>query len=87
MRVKQLKAKNTFAMKMKHGITHEQLQNEFDYYKSEELLMKLLENNLITKEEFDKVNELNRQKFKPLLAPLICDKSCYNNLVTLICHL
>lgn len=74
MRVKQLKTKNTSAMKMKHEITHEQLQNEFDYYKSEELLMKLFENNLITKEEFNKVDELNRQNFKPLLAPLMCDK-------------
>ncbi|WP_340083774.1 SHOCT domain-containing protein [Siminovitchia sp. FSL H7-0308] len=73
MRVKQHKAKNTSAMKMKHEITHEQLQNEFDYYYSEGLLMKILENNLITKEEFNKINELNRQKFKPLLGPLMCD--------------
>ena len=36
--------------------------------------MKLHENNLITKEEFNKIDQLNRLKFNPLLGPLMCDK-------------
>ncbi|WP_368653013.1 SHOCT domain-containing protein [Ornithinibacillus sp. 4-3] len=74
MRVKQLSTNNTGEVKNKHEISHAQLQNELNFYQVEELLMKLLKNNLITQEEFNQINKLNRQKFNPLLGPLMCNK-------------
>ncbi len=38
------------------------------------MLMKLREKELISKEEFNQISKLNRQKFNPLLGPLMCDK-------------
>lgn len=72
MRVKQIGTEESKIMKP--VISCEQLQNELNFYKSEELLMKLRENNQITIEEFNQISELNRQKFNPLLGPLMCDK-------------
>lgn len=36
-------------------------QNELNFYLAEELLTKLLKNNLITQEESNKTSELNRR--------------------------
>ena len=74
MQIKKISQNDHFVMKDRKEISHEQLKNEIDYYKAEKVLIKLLENNLINKEEFNKINKLNRQKFKPLLGPLMCDK-------------
>ena len=52
----------------------EQLQNELYFHLAEKMLMKLREKELISKEEFDQISKLNRQKFNPLLSPLMCDK-------------
>lgn len=38
------------------------------------MLMKLREKELISKEEFNQINKLNRQKFNPLSGSLMCDK-------------
>ena len=54
--------------------SEEQLQNELHYHLAEKMLMKLREKELISKEEFNQINKLNRQKFNPLLSPLMCDK-------------
>ena len=54
--------------------TEEQLQNELHFHLAEKMLMKLCEKGFISKEEFNEINKLNRQKFKPLLGPLMCDK-------------
>lgn len=74
MRIKQLSPNNQAPINNSPKVTNEQLQNEFNFYKSEELLMKLLENNLISQEEFNEISKLNRQKLNPLLGPLMCDK-------------
>lgn len=73
MQVKKLSTNNSDVITNRYEITHNQLQNEFHYYRAKKMLIKLLENNLITKEEFNKINELNRQKYKPLLGPLMCE--------------
>lgn len=52
----------------------EQLQNELNFHLAEKVLVKLREKELISKEEFNQINKLNRQKFNPLLGPLMCDK-------------
>ena len=54
--------------------TEEQLQNELNFHLAEKALMKLREKELISKEEFNQISKLNRQKFNPLLGPLMCDK-------------
>jgi|LSQX01.3.fsa_nt_gb hypothetical protein len=57
-----------------HKPSLEDLQNEFDYFRAERLIQKLLEEGFITPEETRKITALNRQVFKPLLAPLMPDK-------------
>ncbi|MGM8363954.1 SHOCT domain-containing protein [Virgibacillus sp. W0181] len=54
--------------------TKEQLNNELNFHLAEKELMKLREEELISQEEFDQISKLNRQKFNPLLSPLMCDK-------------
>lgn len=47
------------------------MQNEFDYYRSQKLLELLLECGLISLLEFNKITELNRQSFSPFLAEIM----------------
>lgn len=54
--------------------TDEQLQNELNFHLAEKMLIKLREERLISQEEFNQISKLNRQKFNPLLGPLMCDK-------------
>ena len=54
--------------------SEEQLQNELHFHLAEKMLMKLYEQELISQEEFNQISKLNRQKFNPLLSPLMCDK-------------
>lgn len=53
------------------SVSQEQLQHEFDYIQAERLLKKLLENDLITDTEFNKITALNRQTFSPFLAEIM----------------
>jgi len=55
--------------------TEEQLQNELNFHLAEKVIMKLHEEELISLEEFNKINRLNREKFNPLLGPLMCGKA------------
>jgi len=48
-----------------------QLQREFDYIQAEKILKKMLEKDLITEAEFNKITKLNRQTFSPLLAEIM----------------
>ncbi len=47
------------------------IQNEFDYYRSQKLLELLLECGLISLLEFNKITKLNRQSFSPFLAEIM----------------
>ena len=49
----------------------EQLQREYDYILAQKLLKSMLENGLITEDEFHKITELNRKTFSPSLAELM----------------
>jgi len=51
----------------KKYLSAEVLQREFDYYRAEKLLRKMLEKGLITEAEFNKIDALNRQTFSPFL--------------------
>lgn len=55
-------------------LSPEQLQREFDYHRAEKLLRKMLEKELLSDEEFNKIMLLNRKSFSPLLAQLMPDK-------------
>lgn len=52
-------------------VSTEQLQREFDYIQAERLLKKMLEKDLITVTEFNKITALNRQTFSPFLAEIM----------------
>jgi len=54
--------------------TEKQLQNELNFHLAEKILMNLYEEELISQEEFNQLSKLNRQKFNPLLGPLMYDK-------------
>ncbi len=74
MRMTQLSSEHQTPNHKPSKPTEGQLQNELNYHLAEKMLMKLREKELISKEELNKINELNRQKFTPLLGPLMCDK-------------
>ena len=52
-------------------LSAEALQREFDYYRAEKLLRKMLEKGLITEVEFNKIDALNRQAFSPFLKEIM----------------
>ena len=74
MRMTQLSSENQIPNHKPSKPTKEQLQNELNFHLAEKMLMKLREKGLISKEEFNQINKLNRQKFNPLLGSLMCDK-------------
>ena len=51
-------------------MTKEQAQNEVKYKISLKMLNVLLEQGLITKEEYDEINVLNLETFSPVLKDL-----------------
>lgn len=57
----------------KKYLSAEALQREFDYYRAEKLLRKMLEKGLVTEVEFNKIMRLNRETFSPLLAQIMPD--------------
>src|SRR5574344_2845334 len=48
-------------------MTNSQMQKEADYYMAQKLLKQLLSAGLISLDEFDKITELNRKRFSPVL--------------------
>ena len=54
-------------------LSSEQLQREIDYYRAEKILKKMLERNLISNTEFNKIMGLNRVSFAPALASLMSE--------------
>ena len=52
-------------------MTDSQMQKEADYYMAQKLLKQLLSAGLISLDEFDKITELNRKKFSPVLAEIM----------------
>jgi hypothetical protein len=51
--------------------SQEQLQREVDYVRAQQILTSMLEKGLITLSEFNKITELNRKTFSPLLAEIM----------------
>lgn len=51
--------------------TNEEMQNEYNYYLAEQLTKKLLDEGLISSDEFDKIMEKNRKTFSPFISKII----------------
>ena len=54
-----------------HRFTHEQLQREADYARSQKILESMVKQGLISLLEFDKITALNRESFSPALAEIM----------------
>ena len=54
-------------------MTHEQLQREINYLRAEQITKKMLDQGLITEDEYKAIMKENRKTFKPFLAPLMPD--------------
>lgn len=52
-------------------ISDDQLQGEFNYSQADKILKKMLEKGLINEVEFNKIDELNRETFSPILNKII----------------
>jgi predicted transcriptional regulator len=51
-----------------HGMTKEQSQSEVQYKMAQKMLDILLRRGIVTEEECQKIDSLNRQSFSPQLA-------------------
>ena len=56
---------------MNSSTSQEQMQREVDYVRAQQILTSMLEKGLITLSEFNKITELNRKTFSPLLAEIM----------------
>lgn len=55
----------------KHEYTEEEMQREYDYLLAQQMTETLLENGLISQEEFNKITVKNREIFSPKLAAIM----------------
>ena len=56
-------------------MTNEQLQNEYNYIRAEQITRKLLEKGVISAGEYDRIMAENRRVFSPYLADLYPDNA------------
>lgn len=54
-----------------HTITQEELQREFDYYRSQKLLETMFMFGMISVDEFHKISAQNRKTFSPFLSEIL----------------
>ncbi len=54
-------------------MTNEQLQNEYNYIRAEQITRKMLKKELISTGEYDRIMAENRRVFSPYLADLYPD--------------
>jgi hypothetical protein len=55
----------------KGPVSQEQMQREVDYVRAQQILVSMLETELISLSEFNKITELNRKTFSPFLAEIM----------------
>ena len=51
--------------------TNQDMQNEYDYFLAEQMTRKLLNEGLISMEEFNKIMAENRRTFSPFISKII----------------
>ncbi|MGI6497573.1 MAG: SHOCT domain-containing protein [Oscillospiraceae bacterium] len=55
----------------KNAVPQEQMQREVDYVRAQQILSSMFDKGLISLSEFNKITELNRKTFSPLLAEIM----------------
>lgn len=60
-----------YLKRAKLAMPPEELQGELDYWRSRKILQRMLDQGLITPDEFHKIDGLNRRSFSPRLAQLM----------------
>ena len=56
---------------MKSHMTEEQLCGDYKYYMAQRITKEMLDNGLISVDEFNKISARNRQTFSPYLAEIM----------------
>ena len=59
------------AVSEKRPVPQEQMQREVDYVRAQQILTAMMNCGLISLSEFNKITELNRKTFSPLLAGIM----------------
>ena len=59
------------AVSKKRPVPQEQMQREVDYVRAQQILTAMMNCGLISLSEFNKITELNRKTFSPLLAEIM----------------
>ena len=59
------------AVSEKRSVPQEQMQREVDYVRAQQILTAMMNCGLISLSEFNKITELNRKTFSPLLAEIM----------------
>ena len=59
------------AVSEKRSVPQELMQREVDYVRAQQILTAMMNCGLISLSEFNKITELNRKTFSPLLAEIM----------------
>ena len=62
---------NINAVSETRPVPQEQMQREVDYVRAQQILTAMMNCGLISLSEFNKITELNRKTFSPLLAEIM----------------
>ena len=62
---------NINAVSEKRPVPQELMQREVDYVRAQQILTAMMNCGLISLSEFNKITELNRKTFSPLLAEIM----------------
>ncbi len=71
MQVTKIMNENERPAMVNKNFTEEELQQEFNYILSQQMLKKMLDKRLISADEFNKITEKNRQIFSPHLSRIM----------------
>ena len=71
MNVTKIMNENELPVLVAKGFTEEELKQEYNYCLAQQILKKMLEKDLITVAEFNKITEKNRKSFSPYLAEIM----------------
>lgn len=53
------------------NFTDKELKQEYNYYLAQKLIKKMLDSDMISADEFNKITEKNRKSFSPYLAEIM----------------
>ena len=71
MQVTKIMNENERPAMVNKNFTKEELQQEFNYILSQQMLKKMIDKGMISADEFNKITEKNRQIFSPHLSRIM----------------